>query len=97
MARKIENHQFEIKTSDPNVEVSWQVTGVRQDPFAKANPLVVEREKEARLRGFFTHPELHGEPEEKHIEHARHPRMMARRKIKRARMEKLRAKLHPTG
>jgi len=78
VAREIENNQFEIRTSTPNVKVSWQVTGVRQDAYAKAHPLVVEQEKEARLRGFYIHPELYGAPAEKQIEWARHPQMMKR-------------------
>ena len=45
VGHKIENHQFQIKTNAPNVEVSWQVTAVRQDAYAKAHPLVVEEEK----------------------------------------------------
>jgi hypothetical protein len=76
VARKIQNHEFTIKTSVPNVEVSWQVTGVRHDAFAMANPLVVEEEKDARLKGYYIHPELHGAPAERQIEWARHPRMM---------------------
>jgi hypothetical protein len=76
IARKIENHQFTIRTNAPNVEVSWQVTGVRQDAFAKAHPLVVEEEKPDRLQGFYIHPELHGAPTEKQIEWARHPQLM---------------------
>jgi hypothetical protein len=78
VAREIENNRFEIRTSAPNVKVSWQVTGARQDAYAKAHPLVVEQEKEARLRGFYTHPELYGAPEEKQIEWARHPQAMKR-------------------
>jgi len=76
IGHKIENNRFEIRTSAPNVEVSWQVTGVRQDAYAKAHPLVVEQEKDARLRGFYIHPELYGAPAEKQIEWARHPQMM---------------------
>jgi hypothetical protein len=78
IGHKIENNRFEIRTNAPNVEVSWQVTGVRQDAYAKAHPLVVEQEKEERLRGFYIHPELYGAPEEKQIEWARHPQMMER-------------------
>jgi len=78
IGRKIANHQFTIRTSVPNVEVSWQVTGVRQDRFAKTHPLVVEEEKEAGLRGFYIHPDLYGAPAEKQIEWARHPQMMKR-------------------
>jgi hypothetical protein len=80
VARKIANNQFGIRTSAPNVEVSWQVTGVRQDAYAKAHPLVVEQEKETRLRGFYIHPELYGAPAEKQIEWARHPEMMRQAK-----------------
>ena len=76
MWREIQNHEFSIRTSAPNVKVSWQVTGVRQDAFARAHPLVVELDKEARLKGFYIHPELYGQPEEKQIEWARHPQLM---------------------
>jgi trimeric autotransporter adhesin len=80
VGRKIENNRFEIRTSAPNVEVSWQVTGVRQDAYAKAHPLVVEQEKDARLRGFYIHPELYGAAPEKQIEWARHPQQMKKMK-----------------
>ena len=36
---KIKGNRFVIKTNAPNVEVSWQVTGVRQDAFAKKHRL----------------------------------------------------------
>jgi trimeric autotransporter adhesin len=78
VTREMKNNQFEIGTSVPNVKVSWQVTGVRQDAYAKANPLRVEEEKDARLRGFYIHPELYGAPAEKQIEWARHPQTMKR-------------------
>jgi hypothetical protein len=87
IGRKIENNRFEIRTSAPNVEVSWQVTGVRQDAYAKAHPLVVEQEKDARLRGFYIHPELYGAPPEKQIEWARQPQMM--KKMQEARAKQL--------
>jgi hypothetical protein len=87
VAREIESNRFEITTNSPNVKVSWQVTGVRQDAYAKANPLVVEQEKEARLRGFYIHPELYGAPAEKQIEWARHPQMMKRVQEMRAKQQ----------
>jgi hypothetical protein len=85
VVREIQNHEFAIRTSLPNVKVSWQVTGVRQDAYAKAHPLVVEQEKDARLRGFYIHPELHGAPQERQIEWARHPELM--KTIQRQRQE----------
>ncbi|HET7206911.1 MAG TPA: hypothetical protein VFI95_10070 [Terriglobales bacterium] len=85
ISQKIANHQFTIRTSAPNVEVSWQVTGVRQDAYAKAHPLVVEQDKEARIRGFYIHPELYGAPAEKQIEWARHPQTLRQVQMLRAR------------
>jgi trimeric autotransporter adhesin len=85
VGRKIENNQFEIRTSMPNVEVSWQVTGVRQDPYAKTHPLTIEQEKDTGLRGYYIHPELYGAPPEKQIEWARHPQIMKRMTERRAR------------
>ncbi len=58
---------------------------MRQDAYAKAHPLVVEEEKEARLRGFYIHPEFYGAPPEKQIEWARHPQMMKKMQETRAR------------
>jgi hypothetical protein len=40
--------------------VSWQVTGVRQDAFAEAHPVIVEPDKAEGERGFYLHPELFG-------------------------------------
>jgi hypothetical protein len=98
VARKIENNRFEIRTNAPNVEVSWQVTGVRQDAYAKANPLVVELEKQAGLRGFYIHPELYGAPPEKQIEWARHPQMMKRIKEMQAKQQAtIRAAVKPVA
>jgi trimeric autotransporter adhesin len=54
--RKVENHQFTIKTNVPDVEVSWQVTAVRHDAYAKAHPLRVEQEKDVSLKGFNNRP-----------------------------------------
>jgi len=87
VASKIANHQFAIKTDKPNVEVSWQVTGVRQDAYAKAHPLEVEEAKSERERGYYLHPELYGAPEEKQIEWARHPQMMKKIKEVRAKQQ----------
>ncbi|BDS12638.1 hypothetical protein [Aureispira anguillae] len=43
--------QFIIKTELPNVQVSWQVSGIRQDVYARENPLQVEVEKEKTMKG----------------------------------------------
>ena len=85
IAREFSGGSFQIAGGLPGTKVSWQVTGVRQDPYAKAHPLIVEQEKEDRLKGFYIQPELYGQPEEKQIEWARHPQTMKQIKDVRAR------------
>ena len=62
IAEKISENRFTIRTEEPNVEVSWQVTGIRQDAFAEAHPVVVEGDKAIADRGRYLHPEEHGHP-----------------------------------
>ncbi len=75
VASKVSNHQFAIKTDKPNVEVSWQVTGIRQDAWANAHRIPVEAPKAEADRGLYLHPELFGAPAEKNIGLAHHPMM----------------------
>jgi hypothetical protein len=63
VAQKIRGDRFQIAGGASGMEVSWQVTGVRQDAFAKANPMRVEIEKEGSERGRHLHPEAFGRPE----------------------------------
>ena len=42
---KVKNNQFVLAGGKPGGRVSWQVTGVRHDPYIEANPLQVEVEK----------------------------------------------------
>jgi hypothetical protein len=69
VAQEITNNHFTIKTDQPRVKVSWQVTGVRRDPWAVANRIVVEEEKAADQKGRYLHPELWGRPKEEQIYH----------------------------
>ena len=78
VANKVANNRFSIKTDKPNVEVSWQVTGIRQDAWANAHRIPVEEQKNGRERGHYIHPELYGAPEEASIAWARHPETMKR-------------------
>jgi hypothetical protein len=83
VAQKIKGNRFVIKTSVPQVEVSWQVTGIRQDGWANKHRIPVEEEKPERERGFYLHPEAFAQPEERGLEWARNPEMM--RQMKEAR------------
>jgi hypothetical protein len=76
VASKVANHQFTIKTDKPNVEVSWQVTGIRQDAWANAHRIPVEVAKAPADRGLYLHPELFGATEQKSIALAHHPTML---------------------
>jgi len=76
ISEEISGNHFRIAGGIPGAKVSWQVTGVRKDAYAKATPLIVEQEKSAREQGFYIHPELFGAPEEKGIEWARNTAWM---------------------
>jgi hypothetical protein len=64
---KISGNRFTIRTSRPKVEVSWQVTGIRQDAYANANRIPVEEDKPASEQGYYLHPEAFGQPASKSI------------------------------
>jgi trimeric autotransporter adhesin len=67
VSQEVSNGQFKIATNATNVKVSWQITAVRQDGYAKAHPLVAEQDKPAKERGLYRHPEAFGQPKEKGI------------------------------
>lgn len=58
--KKIDKNRFVIETSKPGVEVSWQVTGIRQDAYANAYRIPVEEKKSPQEQGRYLHPELFG-------------------------------------
>jgi hypothetical protein len=67
ISKEITDNTFEIKTSVPNVKVSWMVTGVRHDAWASANRIAPEQEKESFNKGkYLTAKEL-GKPADTQI------------------------------
>jgi hypothetical protein len=74
ISQKVNGGQFAIRTNAPSVEVSWQITAVRQDPYAKAHPMVAEQEKSAQEKGTYIHPALYGQPLDKQVGAARRPK-----------------------
>jgi hypothetical protein len=76
VAEKINGNRFTVRTSTPDVEVSWQVTGIRRDPWAERHRIAVEQEKPERERGQYLYPELSDQPEEKNVERTRHSELM---------------------
>jgi hypothetical protein len=93
IAEELGNNQFRIGGGRAGMRVSWQITGIRQDPWANAHRIPVEEEKEAKLKGFYLHPELYGAPAEKQIEWARHPGMMKKLQQTTEQMKEKRARL----
>jgi hypothetical protein len=58
--QEIQDDRFVIKTDMPNVKVSWQVTGIRQDPYANAHRIPVEVDKPAGEQGKYLYPAEQG-------------------------------------
>lgn len=52
---KLSNNQFKIAGGLPGLEVSWQITGIRQDVFANENRIPTEVAKEAHNKGHYLH------------------------------------------
>ncbi|MGH9841193.1 MAG: hypothetical protein ACREEM_20765 [Blastocatellia bacterium] len=73
VAEKIRDNRFRIAGGRPGLEVSWQITGIRQDAWANAHRIPVEEMKPEPERGRYLHPAVHGQPEEKGIELVRRP------------------------
>ena len=59
--------RFKIAGGTSGMKVSWQVTGIRKDPWANANRNQVEEDKPDKERGYYLHPDLYSQPEEKGI------------------------------
>ncbi|SAL52444.1 hypothetical protein [Caballeronia concitans] len=75
VAHEIRNNRFSIAGATPGMRVSWQVTGIRNDPWAKVNCIEVELPKQKDEHGFYLHPELHGHGPDRAIGELRHPRV----------------------
>ena len=75
LAEEIAQGTFRIAGGSPRQRISWQVTGSRKDPWAKANPLSVEEPKPAVERGHYLHPELFGADQALSFMAARFPKM----------------------
>ncbi|MBN2092989.1 hypothetical protein JW964_25425 [candidate division KSB1 bacterium] len=60
IAQKMNNNRFKIAGGAAGMEVSWQVTGIRQDPFAEAHRIVVEVNKTGKERGKYLYAKEYG-------------------------------------
>src|SRR5919112_222258 len=76
---KNNNSRFKIAGGTSGMEVSWQVTGIRKDPWANANRIRVDEDKPAKERGYYLHPDVYGQPEEKGISRLLFPKDLSKR------------------
>jgi hypothetical protein len=60
--REMRDGQFVIRTEHGNTKVSWSVTGLRQDRFARKHPFRAVKAKTGTERGRYLHPDLYGKP-----------------------------------
>lgn len=68
VSKKIAGNQFEISTNQPNVEVSWEVKGVRNDAFMKnVNTMKAEESKPADMVGKYIEPKAYNLPESRGV------------------------------
>jgi hypothetical protein len=65
VAREVRDNRFVLRTSVPHTKVSWQVTGIRKDPFAEKHRIPVEEAKPEGERGTYLHPQEWGQPADK--------------------------------
>jgi hypothetical protein len=62
VATEMSGNRFQIAGGDAGMKVSWQVTGIREDAYARANRIPVEEDKPAGETGTYLHPEAFGLP-----------------------------------
>ncbi len=60
--KEIAHNRFTIRTDQPQVKVSWLVTGIRHDRYANKHRGPVEVQKPTKEQGKYLHPELYGKP-----------------------------------
>jgi len=62
VAAEIKDNRFQIAGGVEGMRVSWQVTGIRNDPYARKHRIQVEDEKALEDRGAYLHPEVYEQP-----------------------------------
>lgn len=67
VASEVTNGAFVIGGGTPGLKVSWQVTGVRKDAWARLNRRSPEQPKIPSEKGLYLNPDAYGQPEAKRI------------------------------
>jgi hypothetical protein len=90
VAQEISNNRFKIAGGTPGMKVSWQVTGIRHEPFAEKHRIQVEVEKTGSERGKYLHPKEYGVSETLGIDYEEHQKLEAEQAKMKAMEEKSR-------
>jgi len=69
IAEEVKGNRFKIAGGEPGLRVSWQVTGIRCDPYAEAHRIPVEGDKLPEEQGTYLHPVAYGLPKEMGLSH----------------------------
>ena len=67
IAQEIMNNQFKIAGGTSIMKVSWHVTGIRDDAYARAHRIKVEEDKTGEERGNYLNPQVFGLPAERSV------------------------------
>jgi len=76
IAEKINHNRFKIAGGEAGMEVSWQVTGARNDAYARNHRIAVEVPKEGKEQGKYLFPEEHNQPESMGIRYKQHLKIL---------------------
>ena len=67
------NH-FKVHGGIAGMRVSWQITGIRKDPWAKNNRIDVEEEKPSNELDSYIHPEVYNQSSDRDVQWKRYPK-----------------------
>jgi hypothetical protein len=71
IASEVRDNRFQIGGGKLGLKVSWQVTGIRRDPYAEKYRIPVEQDKPEEEQGTYRCPECYGLPEALGVSDAR--------------------------
>jgi hypothetical protein len=82
VAKEIERNRFVIAGGVAGQKVCWQVTGVRQDAYARKHRIKVDTAKKAKDKGKLLNPEAFGRPRTEGIGYRKPPKARKVPKVK---------------
>jgi hypothetical protein len=68
IAAELDNNSFRIAGGEAGMKVSWRITGIRNDAWAREHPFQAVVDKPAAKQGTYRNPEAHGVPRTQGIE-----------------------------